>query len=64
VSPTARQRATIRLTQGWETPYAAAISLCERPSTTTAAITRRSFDLPDEDHHSYAQVLRHAMRMS
>lgn len=40
-----RQRATSRLTHDRDTPYSRAASACVRPSTTTAVITNRAFDM-------------------
>ena len=45
VSPSARYRATRREIHPWETPYSRATSPCERPSMTTAVMTKRAFDM-------------------
>src|SRR5215510_3868599 len=43
--PPARYRATSRDTHPWDTPQARATSPWLRPSTTTAVMTRRAFDI-------------------
>ena len=40
-----RQRPTSRVTHDRDTPYSRAASAWVRPSTTTAAITNRAFDM-------------------
>ena len=40
-----RQRATSRVTHDRDTPYSEAASAWVRPSTTTAVITNRAFDM-------------------
>ncbi len=55
-SPSARYRATRRDTQPWDTLYARAASPWDRPSVTTAVMTKRAFDI----HRS----CRPAIRMS
>ncbi len=44
--PSARYRATKRVTHDLERPYSAATSAWVRPSTTTAVITKRALDIP------------------
>src|SRR5262249_56735424 len=59
-SPSARYRATRRLTQPWETPYWRATSPWVRPSDTTAVMTRRAFDIARPRRPRDSHVLRHS----
>lgn len=47
-----------------DTPYARATSLWDRPSATTAVMTRRAFDIPGPCRPGYSYVLRDAIPMS
>src|SRR5215469_16296853 len=59
-SPSARYRATSLDTQPCETPYARANSPWDRPSVTTAVLTRRAFDIRRPCRPARPDALRHA----
>ncbi len=59
--PASRPR---RVTHDRETPYWAAASASVRPSTTTAAITKRAFDMAKTAPGQGSDVLNHHVPMS
>jgi hypothetical protein len=63
-SPSARYRVSSRLIQPRETPYRRAASPWLSPSTVTAVMTRRAFDIRPRCRPAHSYVLRHAIRMS